>query len=167
MNVHTMRTLWHEWASPSFHKSKLQLFWFAVSVSAGFDIALKLKWVPLRWDYGSFVSLFFRLLLENLKKKYIEVWRAPLIYLTYSQRIIFIRNAQQKSTTSRHCSVCGIVTAKIVVKRVWVFSCESAKRDHCLLTKACLLDLLLYCPCRTLATRDPPSLCSQVAWKAW
>lgn len=54
MNVHTMRALWHEWASPSFHKSKLQLFWFAVSVSAGFDMALKLKCVPIHRDYESF-----------------------------------------------------------------------------------------------------------------
>lgn len=165
MNVHTMRALWHEWASPSFHKSKLQLFWFAVSVSAGFDIEYKLKCVSLHQDYASFLSLFFKSLLEILAKT-IYVWRVPLIYLFYEQRIIFFRNAQQKSNTAWHCSVCGIVIVKIVVKSFWVFSCERAKRDHCLLTKVCLVKLLLHGPCRTLTTRDP-SLCSQVDWKAW
>lgn len=58
-DVHMMRTMWHEWASPSFLKAKLQLFWFALSVSAEFDIAQKLS-VPLHRGYASFVSPFFR-----------------------------------------------------------------------------------------------------------
>lgn len=66
-DVHIMRTLWHEWASPSFLKAKLQLFWFALSASAGFDIAQKLN-VPLHRGYASFVRRFLRSFLEILAK---------------------------------------------------------------------------------------------------
>lgn len=36
--------------------------------------------------------------------------------------------------------VCGIFPAEIVVERVWIFSCEGAERNHCLLTKTRLLE---------------------------